>query len=86
MAKLKADAEAAAPMIESVRAEIEAAAQAIRDEFADMRGFPPMCRTLVYERREVGRRKWRWKWTCRWGCGYSVYDAALPEPRRTGVG
>jgi hypothetical protein len=70
-ALLKADAEAAAPLIKAARAEIEADAQAIREEFEDLRGFPPLCprchRTLVDQTTQLSRKKWRWMWVCPWG-------------------
>jgi hypothetical protein len=85
IAALKEDAAVALPLLAVARAEVEAAAQELRDEFSDLSGFPPSCprchRSLVYQRVELSRKKWRWMWCCRGTCGYSIYDAAFQRQR-----
>ena len=85
MAAVKADAGAALPLIAVARSDAESAAQALRDEFSDLAGFPPSCprchRSLVYQRVQLSRKRWRWMWCCRGSCGYSIYDAAVKRQR-----
>jgi hypothetical protein len=70
------------PELDALHAEIDAGALAVRTEFGDLPGFPPICescdRVMVYLRVKLGRKKWRWMWHC-YGCGDYVYDAAFKK-------
>ena len=68
------------PSVEAFQEEAEAAGRAVRDEFGDLPGFPPICdrcdRVMLYRRVHLGGKKWRWMWVCP-GCGAQIYSAAL---------
>jgi hypothetical protein len=65
----RAEAARLAPLLAQVRDEIDAAAEAVREENRDALGFPPLCpkcgRGMVARRSQLSKKRWRWEWTCR---------------------
>ena len=85
MKRLKVDAKTTLPRLQAAKVEVEAAARDLRQEFQELPGFPPSCprcgRSLVYQRVQLSRKKWRWMWLCRGECHYTIYDAQLRRER-----
>jgi len=70
------------PRVALLRREVAESSVAVRDTFRDLPGFPPLCErcdvVMLYQRIQLGRKKWRWMWRCP-QCGQQVFDAALKE-------
>jgi hypothetical protein len=58
-----------APLLTEARSEIDAAAEAVREENRNALGFPPLCprcgRGMIARHRQTSKRRGYWEWSCR---------------------
>jgi hypothetical protein len=70
------------PRVALLKHEVAERSLAVREEFRDLPGFPPLCErcdvVMLYRRVQLGRKKWRWMWRCP-QCSQQVFDAAFKE-------